>query len=372
MLHFTAQGSGKTCHLYKGQDLGTGRFGSVFTLVGAQGQATNLVAKIIDTHLFDPELSQLKRVRLAVNEIKVLNQLDLLEGYVREDAVYTIVMKEAKGLQTHLFHGNSVKWEMYRAIENLHRKNTLYYHKQAGDFLTDPNYNKLKNSLIDFGDVDDATFCNISIDHLTFFGRNFYSSPQLLSILSFYVSEMVAYAMESQFETCIQLHLVATFTLSALYGIAPLVVTHIMVREFIITLLWGQLSKEINAESIEELIYLILSKQYKSRNILDILKKIVVIVESTLAPYLIGSLLSYQWLKEGGSFVPQNFQCLKDKGWQSLFSNVTPGLICTTAMMYFPIAELIATLQKNVEEASSQRSSRSGLDILYHYHAGLY
>ncbi len=366
MPHSSSQKTGSINNLYKGKDLGAGRFGSVFTLNGSQGQPTNLVAKIIDTNLLDPEISKHKKVRLTINEIKVLNQLGLLEGYAREDAVFTIVMKEANGLQAHFFNGNNIKWEMYRAIRHLYQKNIVHSHTYTDNFIVDPNYDRLKVTLIDFGIANEVTFCNVTLDHLSFFGRNFYSSPKLLTILSFYVSEMIQHAIDNKFETCIQLLLIGAFTLSALYGIPTLAMIHIMVREFITTLLWRQLATEFTAQSIEELMHFILSKKIKSRKVLNILESIITLLQSALSIYLMGSLLSYQWLKERGPFVKQNFQCIKDKAWQHLFSNATPELLCTTAMMYFPIAQLIETLQKCVDY-SPPRSSKAEFGLLFYY-----
>jgi hypothetical protein len=218
MLHFTSQKTERIYNLYKGKNLGASLLGNVFTLIGVHGESTNLVGKIIDTNINDPELSKQAKIRLTVNEIKILNELDLLEGYVREDGIYTIVMKEAKGLQSHFFNGNSIKWEMYRAIKNLYLKNNLRFIIHPNHSNIDPRYNRFKVSLIDFGPEDEGKFCNITIDHLCFLGRNFYSSPKLLTVVNFYVLEMIKFAMEGKYETCNQLLLIAALTLSGLYN----------------------------------------------------------------------------------------------------------------------------------------------------------
>lgn len=365
MLHLHSQ-TGKISNLYKGIDLGGGRLGSVFTLVGAHGEPTNLVAKVIDTNLVDSELSQQTKIRLVVNEIKILNQLELLEGYVREDAIYTIVMKEVEGLQTHLFNGNSIKWEMYRAVGSLHRKNLLHFRKNPNHFSICPQYNHLKVSLIDFGLAEEATFCNRRINHLSILGRNFYSSPKLTTVLNFYVTEIVEYALKSKHETCMQLLLVAAITLSGLYGMPALAITHLIVKEFVMRLLWSQLEKIIEVESIEELIDIIQAKKIKNIEVLSILKNIVALLDASLSPYLIGAFLSYQWLKEDMPFVQHSFEFIADKSWQQLFANTTPALLSATATMYFPIAQLIEALQQCVGNAFSSRTP-SALHLLFHY-----
>lgn len=350
MITFTSLSSGASEEFFEGKLLGEGQFGRVFALVDKSNLETDFVCKKMDISCPDtgPRASTFtKRERLlyTLNEIRILERAGLLAGYSRTDDTFVIVMKRIEGISGEEFN-NDRAWYLYCALRELHRKNIAHMDCHPPNYIvSNPEGNFPKAHAIDFYFSLDATYTNACLDTFQFF--MFQNIRSFKLVLKFYVAEMLKHANEHRFVTCQQILLMGALILAGIYGIPALAITHMMVREFISSLIINQLGKEISSKGIPHLLaFLIMRKKSDLRLGINI-AHLLHIIQGSLSLYLAYSQLSYHFLKSG-SFVNHLFNI--NKGWHYIFANLTPEILLHTGLMCNPILQIIKSLTELSEE----------------------
>lgn len=331
--------------LQKGRELGSGNYGRVYALLTANSEDTGLVCKEVDldTDISWIHIERESKFDRTLNEIKVLNQLGYLEGYERDGNVFFIIMKKIEGVPGSVLPSpNNLDKLCFEAIRELHRKGIVHFDSNFSNYIIS-SQNSAK--AIDFNFSDDATYINMGVD-IYALSLRFGLSFNFRKIVRFYVDDMVKYALEHKFEIAQNLLIIGAVILGAIYGVPALAITHIMVQEFLYTLLINQMGKELTCKGLDILTMLFLRDKEWFRQYVSVqhLENTLSIARSCLSLYLMYCNLAYHWDKSGAFF--KNILNFKSNNGLSVFLDVSSETLIHSSLMYYPIIQILARLNK--------------------------
>lgn len=368
MISFTSQATGTTLRLDKGSFLGRGEYGDTYELC-RNGCSAGLVCKEITISLGNQRKSWVTRkarLQSVINELKYLTKLNLLEGYRRERNTFFIIMKKMEGKvadESSLDHDDRI-FACYKELKNLHRKNIAHMDCHFGNFIISERF-PFQAQAIDFGSSKEATYLNSVMD---FYALCYHEKAIFSTLVKYYVVDMVTYAWSHKFETVQNLLMMGAVTLAAIYGIPVLMISHLMVQEFLLALLIHQLGKEISSAGLNTLIgELIFKKTHLSPQTVMKITDVLYIAQSCLSFYLMHCNLIYHWA-QSGPFINQTLALITNRSWKAIFSNLSLPALTHTALMYYPIS-----LMMNVLEDISQKHLlpecllKAKTDLMYSY-----
>lgn len=385
MISFISHTTGERIQLRLGAHLGSGLFGDVCTLTNNRGRQTQFVCKTVNLNAqspfmqfgLNPPVDKKRRLEVTLNEIKVLEQLGLLEGYEREGDQLRVIMKLVEGVSgAQSGHPNRERLN-FKALRDFHRKGFAHFDSHANNFIINADENK--STIIDFNMADESTFLNTALDTLFFHIINHpfeAMSGRFRPLLELYVEEMVQYAIAHKYETVTKVLIMGAITIAAISGVPALAVTHLMVQEFLKMLFMKQLAKEINSRVIT-LIPIVLYScvsyhlgRFPDPSTLKKIETTMQIAQSCLSMYLMYSSLAYHW-GENGTFINEGLNCIKNKDWYSVFANATPEVLVNTAGMYYSITGILSQVNTLVDKYVLPESALKVKADLFYKHAPL-
>lgn len=372
MILFVSQSTGQKRQLFKGANLGSGAFGSVFKLLDEQGNESSLVCKTVEIQNMDEEFSKRFRLAATLNEIRMLKRLGILEGYCREGDTFYIIMPEVRGVVEFSSNHLNKKWLSYQALRNLHRQNIAHLDAHQNNIIIGDN----QAIAIDFNLASEGTYLNCAYDALTFFEfRSESCSEMFKQLVGWYVIDALKYAFEHKFETARNVLFMAALTISAIYGIPALYITNVMMWELFWTMAKVQLAKELKSPVLTFCVLEMLGVWVSESNVtkvFSLLEPIVQILQSCFSVYFLYSDIAYRAMNNP-SLLRNTLNNFQDTAWRDLFTQSTVEGLHQASLIYLPLRQLITEAFNLIEEQLLPKTVlKAEADLLFSYRPQLY
>ncbi len=247
-MKYISQSTGLYTDLNFGDKLGKGKFGTVYQLLDNAKSPTNLVCKYIEIKtLSNASLTRKQVLRTTINEIHALKKMGLLEGYLRVENAFCIIMKKIKGTYPDIYDIESAQ-PSFNAMRDCHRKNIVHFDTHTGNFLQrKKKTQEIKSTAIDFGLSQNASFFNIFLDSYFYIGRQL-KNPDYRSFLpKLFIQDFLHYIKKNSLEVLMTIAWWSTLIYGTLYGIPTLNLPHQYFYEYLKSKIYYQAFLELRS-----------------------------------------------------------------------------------------------------------------------------